>query len=97
VTEKKPSKKSAAWHPPAWDIPDAKALQQLAIGEASPEQQKRALKWIVETACGTYEMSYRPESARDSDFAEGRRFPGLQMVKLLKINLAALMNATKDS
>lgn len=85
---KKPAKKSAAWHPPAWDLPDAKAIQQLAIGEATPEQQKRALKWIIESAAGTYEMSYRSEGDRDTCFSEGRRFVGLQVISKLKLNLA---------
>jgi len=86
----KPAKKSAAWHPPAWETPDAKAIQMLAAGTASPEQQQRALRWIVEVACGTYEMTYRPESDRDTAFAEGRRFVGNQIVKLTKLELSKL-------
>ena len=84
---KRPSK-SSAWMPPEWDLPDAKALQQLAKGDATPEQQKRALRWIVETACATYDQPYRPESARDTDFACGRMFVGQQVVKLINLNLS---------
>jgi hypothetical protein len=80
----------AAWLPPPWAPADAAAMQALAAGRADSEQQIRALRWIVEKASGTYEMSYRPNSARDSDFAEGRRFVGNQIVKLTKLNLARL-------
>ncbi len=68
-------------------------MQALATGEASPEQQKRALRWIVENAAGTYDMSYRPgaeNGRRDTDFAEGKRHVGNQIVKLLKVSLAAM-------
>ncbi len=81
-----------AWKPADWDLADASAVQALARGDASADQQKRALKWIIEGACSTYDLSYRPgdEGRRDTDFAEGRRFVGLSIVKLLKVNLSAL-------
>ena len=81
------------WLPPKWDLADASALQALARGDADGPAQKRALKWIVDHACGTYDMSYRPGGAdgrRDTDFAEGRRFAGNQIVKLLNANLGVL-------
>lgn len=81
------------WLPPAYELADAAALQAVANGSANPEQQKRALKWVIEQGAGTYDMSYRPgaeEGRRDTDFAEGRRFVGNQIVKLLKISLAAM-------
>ena len=37
TTTSRPPKKSAAWLPPEWDLPDAKALQMLALGEATPD------------------------------------------------------------
>jgi hypothetical protein len=81
---------TAAWAPPAYEIADVSAVQALMNGTAEPHQQQRALKWIIEIACGTYDMSYRPDSQRDTDFAEGRRFVGLQLVKLTKLNTARL-------
>ncbi|TXJ25387.1 MAG: hypothetical protein E6Q24_14745 [Chitinophagaceae bacterium] len=69
---------------------DVAALKALEFGEASPEQQKRALAWIINNASATYEMSYRPTSDRDTSFAEGRRFVGLQIVKMLKLNLSTM-------
>lgn len=73
------------WKPIKYELGDITALQALAQGEADAFQQKRALKWIVQ-ACGTYDLSYRPNSERDTAFAEGRRFIGLQIVKALHLN-----------
>jgi len=86
---KAPAPKAAeAWHPAAWDEHHALAIQALSEGNASPEQQKAALRWIIEEAAGTYDLSFRPgpTGARDTDFAEGRRSVGLQIVKLSRIN-----------
>lgn len=81
-------------HTPAdYDVADAAALQALGRGEASPEQQRRALRWIIEGAANTYDLSYRPQDTGAMAFSEGRRFVGLQMVKLLKFNLGALREA----
>jgi hypothetical protein len=85
----------AAWLPAEWEPADVSAVQALARGDATEEQQKRALDWIINSACGTYEVSYRPggqEGERDTCFAEGRRFVGSQIVKALKISLYALRN-----
>lgn len=82
--------KSAPWAPPAYELADSTAIKALADGTANPEQQQRALRWIIENACGTYELSYRPTSDRDTCLAEGRRFVGLQIVKMLKLNTSAL-------
>ena len=83
----------APWKPAGYAVADAAALQALQRGDATPDQQRRALRWWIEKACGTYDMSFRPgaeDGRRDTDFAEGRRFPGLQTVKLLNANLDAM-------
>lgn len=82
--------KNAPWFPPHYELADLGAIKGLAAGTASPEQQQRALKWIIENACATYELSFRPTSDRDTAFAEGRRFVGLQIVKALHIDISAL-------
>lgn len=84
----------APWAPPGYEIADIGALQALARGDASEHQQKRALAYVVNTLCGTYDLSYRPDSERDTAFAEGRRFVGLQVVKLLKLSTAAMQRKT---
>ena len=83
----------APWRPPAYESADVSAIQALARGNASMDQQKRALAWIIESAAGTYEMSYRPgagEGDRDTVFAEGRRFVGNQVVKMTKLKIGKL-------
>lgn len=82
--------KNAPWFPVPYDLADVNAVRALQAGTASAEQQQRALKWIVQNACGTYELSYRPTSDRDTSFAEGRRFVGLQIVKLLHTDTSVL-------
>jgi hypothetical protein len=79
------------WKPSDWDLPDAAAIQALQRGDASADQQKRALKFIVNTLAGTYDGSFRPgpDGERVTSFAEGKRHVGLQLVKLANINLPA--------
>lgn len=92
----KPSRKAiddhAPWKPVDWEEWEVSALQAVAKGNADEEQQRRAFIFVVEKVCGTYQPSYRPgdEGRRDTDFAEGRRYVGLQMVKFAKLNLVAL-------
>jgi hypothetical protein len=80
----------APWAPAPYELADAGALQALMAGAAEPHQQQRALRYIVEVLAGAYEPSYRPSGSHDTAFAEGRRYVGLQIVKLAKLNLAAL-------
>lgn len=79
--------------PPDWAPADAAAIQALAEGKATPEQQQRALNWVIYQGAGTYELEYRTDS-RDHAFASGRRFVGLQLVKLIKVNLGMLRERT---
>ena len=88
----KPSKTSSSgahgsWLPVSYDETLTGAVKALASGTANAGQQQRALKWIIEQAAATYDMSYRPgeDGRRDTDFHEGRRFVGNQIVKQLKL------------
>lgn len=65
------------------DLADAYAIAALQSGTASDEQQKRALRWIIYAAARTYDVSYRPGSERETCFAEGRRFVGLEIIRVL--------------
>jgi hypothetical protein len=80
----------APWKPVDLKIRDVAAIQALAKGEAQPEQQQRALNWIIEVVSGTYDQSYRPNSERDTVFAEGKRWVGNTLVKATKINTEIL-------
>jgi len=78
------------WKPSTWEIPDASAFQALHRGDATADQQQRALRYLIETLCGTYDLAYRPASSRDTDFALGKAYVGQQIVKLLHINVHAI-------
>lgn len=85
--------------PPDFDVPDAAALQALARGDCPPHLQKRALDWIITQAATTYDSTYRNDvdgGDRATAFAEGRRFVGLQIVKLLNIDTNKLQKATTN-
>ena len=75
---------------------DAYAIQALERGMATPEQQKRALKWIVEKACLTYDFCDNPDIERCAAIFDGRRFAGLQIVRLIKINMAIFKRKTEE-
>lgn len=82
--------KAEPWKPADWKIEEAGAIQQIARGIASPEQQRAGFRFLVERLCGTYDLSYRASGALDTAFAEGKRFVGLQLVKFTNLNLAAV-------
>lgn len=87
----KRSPKSLAFYPPEYEEADVAAVQALHAGSATPDQQKRALKWIIEGAAATYDFPFRPGSDdRETNIALGRQFVGQQIVKLLKINLSIM-------
>jgi hypothetical protein len=84
------------WKPIPWEPADVAALQALERGDATPDQQRRALWYIVNDICGAYDWPYRPggqDAERDTNVALGRMFVGVQIRTKLKINLAAIRQA----
>lgn len=72
--------------PPALDEHELLAFKAIAEGVASANQQRIALKTIVQKFAGTYDMSYRPggpEGVRATDFAEGKRFVGTRILEAI--------------
>ena len=84
------------WKPAQWEPADIAAIQALSRGDATADQQRRALDYIVNSLADTYGLSYRPTSDRDTAFAEGKRFVGLQIVKAIRLNLAAIRQVTSE-
>jgi len=85
---KRPQAVPGPWLPSTYQKADIYALRALSLGEANDEQQRRALAFIT-ALCGTYDLSFRPgaqEGDRDTAFAEGKRFVGLQIVKLVNMS-----------
>lgn len=73
--------------PPSYSKRVVYAMQAMENGVADEDQQKLVLKWIIDCA-GTYDLSYRPDDNSATNFSEGKRFVGLQIIKLLKLNPA---------
>lgn len=77
------------FEPAAYTVADVAAVQAVARGDATKDQQQRALNWIIYEAAKAYDLDYRPDS-RDHAFASGKRFAGLQVVTMLKIDIGKL-------
>ncbi len=75
--------------PAHFNTGDATAMQALANGAANEGQQKRALDWILTSACGLPVWGYR-ESQRETDIALGRQFVGQQIVGLINVKVSEL-------
>lgn len=88
----------SACEPVPYDPGDVSAIQACLDGVAEGYQQKRAMKWIIERAAGTYDQSFRPgpDGQRDTDFAEGRRFVGNSIIKLSRLNASKLVREEID-
>ena len=66
-------------------VQETRALKALEAGEATPEQQRRALQAIVKGFARTHDQSFVPdEPATHTAFLEGRRFVGNQILRHLK-------------
>ena len=75
------------------EIADSYAIQAVSRGTANDVQQKRAFKCLIEEICGTYAMTFDPESARKSDFNEGKRHVGRVLVGIANISLGSVKEA----
>lgn len=70
----------------SWDGPVVAAIKAMAEGKARPDQQVRVLNFLLQDLCRTYDLSFRPDDMggdRETAFAEGRRFVGLQLRRVL--------------
>lgn len=70
---------------PPYTLADARAIQCVFEGTANDEQQKRAMRFIITEFCGSNKMEFYSggeEGRRDSDFAGGKRWVGLQLAAL---------------
>lgn len=76
------------WKLPIFSDAEIFALQALERGTANAEQQKRAIACIELKICAAQRMSFYPgaeDGRRASDFAEGKRWVGGQIRRLLKL------------
>ena len=76
------------WHPaPLPDKATHRAVQALAQGDAGPEDQKRAIRWIIEEAAMTYDEPFRPGMPDAVNYVLGRRSVGLAIVKCINTRI----------
>ncbi len=74
---------------------DANAIQAVASGTASMEQQLRAMKWILGEVCEVGEWPYRPggiDGQRATDVALGRMFVGRWIQRAINTNISQMPN-----
>lgn len=86
-----PAKKTPPFFQADYEVADATALKALQAGTADADQQQRALGWILNEGCRIKDVTFQPDSDRTSAFAEGRRFVGLQIAKLLSVSTRDLL------
>jgi hypothetical protein len=75
-------------HAPApYDKDILMAVRAVIAGKANEGQQQTAMDWIINQASNYYDLSYRSggeDGRRATDFHEGRRFVGAQIVKMTR-------------
>lgn len=89
--DSRPRKAHDAWLPVEYGKREAAAVQAFFRGEATAEQQLFFRDFLVNEVCATYDLSFRPDNQRVTDFCEGKRFVGTQIVKLSKIPLSRIV------
>jgi len=73
-----------------YELADASAIKALHAGTADAYQQKRALNWILNTACAVGDWPYVVGDPDQTHIHLGRQFVAQQIVKLLQANLASV-------
>jgi hypothetical protein len=78
--------------PVTFDKVTAAAFQAQHRGEATPDQQKEVMEFMLTTLCVRQDMSYFPgaDGDRDTAFAEGRRFVGNSLARIVRTKLTNL-------
>lgn len=78
----------APWRPLEVSVEDMGAIQALYRGDAQEHQQRRALEFILQL-CHNGGAHYFPGEGgrRDTDFALGRAFVGLQLKRIIQLKI----------
>lgn len=86
--------KASPLYPTAIAKEDALAIQALYTGTATEGQQQRALNFIINELCLTYDQPYRPWSDRETTFACGKMHVGQELVRLTKLKIGVVYGTT---
>lgn len=76
------------WQMPRVEDADIFAVQAIAQGIANEAQQKRAYDYVVRVLCEADRMTFwagGEDGRRATDFAEGKRWVGLQLRRIEKL------------
>ena len=91
-----PLLENATWKPPHWELADVTAVRAVAEGRATPEQQKRAMAYVVNALCGINDWPYRPgANDRDTNIGLGRQFVGHMISKMCRLDLSKVRRSDK--
>lgn len=82
----KPLPATPADLPAGFVLADIAAVQAVYQGTGTPEQQKRAMEWVIKGAAQIGSQSYRAGDSHATAFLEGRRFVGAQILSLLAMS-----------
>ena len=82
----------APWSPADTPAPEIAAIKALARGEASPDQQVRALAWILHKVSHADDLPWHPENERWTSFAAGKQFVGKQIQKAIGYDMRLFDN-----
>jgi len=74
----------------AYELADASAIKAVHGGTASPEQQQRAMQWILRSACALPDWPYVPSDIEQTHINLGRQFVGHQIMKLVQAPLGSI-------
>lgn len=90
--------KRQAYAPPDLDKADVVAIQAVAAGTANGDQQRRAMRFIVDGLCARYDWGFRPEGDRETCVVLGRQFVGCQLTYLINtpVGVAAKKGVSDD-
>jgi len=73
-----------------YELADVSALKALHAGTADAYQQKRALDWILKSACSLPDWPYVVGDPDQTHIHLGRQFVGQMIMKLIQANLASV-------
>jgi hypothetical protein len=73
------------------EVADIGALQAVNRGDASPDQQKRVVAWVLRQLAGIPLSTFHVDPCA-SAFAEGRKYVGLKMVQALNLPMRELLD-----
>jgi len=81
---------------PQYSESDVQALRAMARGQATPDQQRAGLNYIIYTVCQTYDILWRSDPSQ-KDLAMGQALAGQHLVWLLNTAPTTTDNAKISS